>query len=280
MNEARQLWVGFETVHAVTYFAPRCVEANRDLGLRGFWMGYFATRSAPLGTPSAAEVADAFFGFRPSMVERAIPDAWSFADSAAVLDTRVVVAAEVLRSVSDEVEESALSIIQSLEAVASDPHIDGPLAGPNRDLATRHDPVERLWQACTTLREHRGDIHVSALRGARLGPRETLVLVAASGGAPRERFQAVRGWTDEEWDEAARSLIERDLLDREGMVTRAGERIRADVEETTDRRAIEPWAAVTQAERDRASAVLVALASNIADAGILTYPNPIGLPRP
>jgi hypothetical protein len=46
---ARALWHAIEPLHAVTYFAPECVEANRTLGLRGFWMGYFGARAAPLG---------------------------------------------------------------------------------------------------------------------------------------------------------------------------------------------------------------------------------------
>lgn len=280
MNKARQLWVGFETVHAVTYFAPECIEANREVGLKGFWMGYFASRSAPLGTPSAAEVVETFFVFRPSMVERAIPDAWSFATQQAVLETRVQVAAQVLRSLGDEVKDSAQSIIEPIERVTSDPHIDGPLSGPNRDLPNRADPVERLWQACTTLREHRGDAHFAALRAAGLGPVDTVVLINASGGSSRERLQAARGWTDNEWDESFESLRERALLGPEGNITSEGERIRAELEDITDQRAIEPWAAVSKAERDMVGTVLRSLASSIADAGILTYPNPIGLPRP
>ncbi len=280
MNRARELWVGFETVHAITYFAPGCVEANRAVGLRGFWMGYFASRSVPMGTPSAAEIVDVFFSFRPSMVERAIPDAWLFADREAVLEARVASAAQVLRSLREGLDETALAIVEPIEAVASDSHVVGPLAGPNRDLPIRDDPVERLWQACTTLREHRGDAHIDALRAAQLGPIDSLVLFSASGGAPRGSLQPARGWSDEEWDKASASLTDRGLVTSDGLITSAGRTVRSLVEVATDRGALEPWAAITAEERARVGAVLADISSTIAESDLLPYSNPIGLPRP
>jgi hypothetical protein len=39
-------------LHATVYFAPEGPEAYRALGLKGGWVGYFATRSAALaGAP-------------------------------------------------------------------------------------------------------------------------------------------------------------------------------------------------------------------------------------
>ena len=46
---ARGAWEPLEVLHAVCYFAPEADEALRATGLRGFWMGYFAARSAPFG---------------------------------------------------------------------------------------------------------------------------------------------------------------------------------------------------------------------------------------
>ena len=50
-SPSRRLWKAAETVHAVTYFSEESMAAARDLGYRGFWMGYFAFRAAPLGPP-------------------------------------------------------------------------------------------------------------------------------------------------------------------------------------------------------------------------------------
>jgi len=42
----RRLWHGLEPIHAVTYFAPACLDSFDQVGLAGFWMGDFAGREA------------------------------------------------------------------------------------------------------------------------------------------------------------------------------------------------------------------------------------------
>src|SRR5262249_2438087 len=56
LSIARKWWPGFEPIHAVTYFAPEARDAYLAAGLRGYWRGYFAGRSAPLGSVDAAPV--------------------------------------------------------------------------------------------------------------------------------------------------------------------------------------------------------------------------------
>jgi len=63
---ARRLGVLVESVHAVVYFAPEPKAAYAELGLRGYWRGYFAGRAAPLGAPGPSP--------RCSM---ALPPPWS-----------------------------------------------------------------------------------------------------------------------------------------------------------------------------------------------------------
>ena len=46
---ARRMWRVLEPYHAVTYFSDESRQAFKDAGLRGFWMGYFAGRAAPMG---------------------------------------------------------------------------------------------------------------------------------------------------------------------------------------------------------------------------------------
>src|SRR6266852_1314592 len=91
---ARRFWEAIEPIHAVVYFAAEPADAARRAGLRGFWMGYFAGRVAPMGPVPPASVAAIAYGFAPAMVARAIPDAWRFADPAAVLDARITGAAD------------------------------------------------------------------------------------------------------------------------------------------------------------------------------------------
>jgi len=99
---ARRLWEAVEPIHAVVYFAAEPAEAARQAGLKGFWMGYFAGRVAPLGPVPPEAVAAMAYGFAPAMVARAIPDAWRLADPRAVLGARTHGAAKALRAHLDD----------------------------------------------------------------------------------------------------------------------------------------------------------------------------------
>jgi len=96
-DEVRALWVRAETVQAVTYFADESRAAAASCGMKGFWMGYFGFRAAPLGAVPADVVTDAFYNFAPRMVERAIPDAWSFATPESLVRARSRAAMAALR---------------------------------------------------------------------------------------------------------------------------------------------------------------------------------------
>ena len=97
LHPARELWLRYEPIHAVTYFAPESHQAARDAGLKGFWMGYFGFRAAPMGAVSSGVVIATFANFAPQMVRRAIPDAWSFASPEVLVAVRSEAAARALR---------------------------------------------------------------------------------------------------------------------------------------------------------------------------------------
>jgi hypothetical protein len=56
MTESREFWTLVEPYHALTYFAPQAAAAFEDIGLRGFWRGYFAGRAAPMGPVGAGVI--------------------------------------------------------------------------------------------------------------------------------------------------------------------------------------------------------------------------------
>ncbi len=200
---ARAWWRVIEPVHAVTYFAPESHHALGAAGLRGFWMGYFAARIAPVGAVGPSTVTATFFNFHPSMVRRSIPDAWSFADPATVLAARRRGAATALRRLDPSVGDRAPQLVPSLRRVSGSADGAGRvLFGANRALDVERDPVEALWQACTTLREHRGDGHVAALTAAGLDGCQALVLFALSEQLPVSMFLDSRGWSADEWEGA------------------------------------------------------------------------------
>ena len=79
------------------YVAPEAREAYAAAGLKGFWIGYFASRAAPLGAASAQLVAATFINSQERMLARVIPDAWRFSTPERVLEARLDAAERALR---------------------------------------------------------------------------------------------------------------------------------------------------------------------------------------
>jgi hypothetical protein len=279
---ARRFWEAIEPIHAVVYFAPETTEASNALGLRGFWMGYFAARVAPLGPLNAEPVTAMTFGFRPGMVARAIPDAWARATPAAVLETRVRVATELLCRYTARRFTRELAELADLLATAVDGcRFEGrPLAAGWASVPVPDDVVTRVWLATTVLREHRGDGHVLAAVSLGLRGIDAVLTHVATGVVSRERMQPTRGWTDDEWDRAVRRLEARGLLDRDGRLTKSGGALRRELEATTDRLAAGPVERLGSTGIERAIALAAPISRHLIDAGAVPVPNPIGAPRP
>ncbi len=277
----RDLWTRFELVHAVSYFADESITAAQQAGLRGFWMGYFGFRASPLGPATALEVCDAFYNFAPSMVERAIPDAWQFASPDELLNVRAESAAGALRRLFPAVETLAMDINGVLREAVERPQSlsEFRLFEANRALPPRGDLVEELWQLCTTLREHRGDGHVTALRDSRIGGCEAHILFAADKGVDEAILRDNRGFSTDVWSASATSLIERGLLDTHGALTTRGHTERDTVEAKTDTLALEPWTTAAPRTVTRLVSALDAIAKAITTEGPIPFPNPMGLPR-
>ena len=279
---ARRMWRVFDPIHAVTYFAPECDEEFRACGLKGFWMGYFAGRGAPMGAVEPAVVTATFYNFAPKMAARALPDAWGFASPAKVLDARLAGAQRALGRIlgsegsSPEVSSAADIARRAAEAVTV---VGRPLAAANAALAWPSDPLLVLWQATTILREHRGDGHVAALVDAGLDGLQSHVSFVGTGAISRSVLQPARGWNDEEWQEAERSMVERGWLDPSDpeKLTPLGATARQKIEETTDRLAAEPWERMGEEATAQLRALLKPMAARIADLGVVPVPNPIGL---
>ncbi|MBB4685842.1 SCO6745 family protein [Amycolatopsis jiangsuensis] len=278
-SPARQLWTALEPLHAVVYFAPEPAEAAKALGLRGFWMGYFAGRAAPLGPLGPEPVAAMFFGFAPRMVARALPDAWDFAAPDDVLSTRIEAVETTLNRLLGPAPVTELA--QLLEPAVAGCRFPGrPLAAAWAAVPRPDRPLARLWLAVSTLREHRGDGHVLASVAAGLTGLEASITHIATGATTRELVQRARGWSDEEWDEATTRLVSRGLLDDDGRLTTAGEDVRRTVEETTDRLAADPLEALGAPVVERVLELAAPLGRLVVDGGGLPVPNPMGAVRP
>jgi hypothetical protein len=281
---ARRAWTLYEPIHAIVYFVSEAPEIYKDAGLRGGWMGYFASRSAPMGAVSAGVVTAVFQGFQPAMVARAIPDAWHFASPERVLAARRVVADTALRRLwgedvdSPEVAEAAtvaMAIARGLRGAGR------PLYTATAALDEPETPHLKLWHACTLLREHRFDGHIAALTVHELGGLESLVTaIAAGSGLDAATMRRFRGWTEEEWDQGVERLRRRGVLDAERRLTALGRALRTDVEEMTDRLSGDVWKAMDEPARDQLFATLRKLSTRLEGPDGIRYPNPIGVGRP
>ncbi|MFY1705594.1 MULTISPECIES: SCO6745 family protein [Micromonospora] len=272
------MWTHVEPVHAVTYFHPRSRAAYESVGLRGYWRGYFAGRAAPLGPVDAAPVTAAFFAFAPHMVARALPAVWELAGPQEALRARLTGAVQALAELTYELPETYLAEAAALlEAAAGEADCAGRvLAAANAALPTAEYPLARLWQAATTLREHRGDGHVAALVSAGLDPVETLAWRAAVDLSAQGLLG--RGWSEQQWQAAKRRLAERGWLTAEGEPTADGHAAFQAVEDATDLAAARPWEALGATHTARLRELLGPIARRCHS--VIPTDNPIGLPPP
>jgi hypothetical protein len=284
MNLARRAWSLYEPIHAIVYFASEAPEHYKAAGLRGGWMGYFASRSAPMGAVSAGVVTAVFHNFQPAMVERAIPDAWRYSSPELALTARSAVADSALRRLWGDSVDSAEVRDAGIAAMAVTRGLRGggrPLYTATAALPEPDAPHLKLWHACTLLREQRFDGHTVALTAHGLDGLESIVTALAAGtGLDPATMRRFRGWTEEEWDQGVARLRERGILDAAGDLTAEGLALRRAVEDMTDHLASDVWDAMNETSRERLFAVLRRLAGLLEDEDGIHYPNPIGVIRP
>jgi hypothetical protein len=280
MTQSRAFWRSIEAIHDVVYWVPEAKARYEAVGLKGYWMGYVASRSAAVGTPSAGLVTALFHGFSPDLVGRAVPDAWRLASRDDVLAARLDLAREALAPVVADVGVDVAQVARELGQVVAGLDLAGrPLAGAHADLPAPSDDIGRLWHAATTIREYRGDCHVAVLTAAGLDGAAANALAVAAGLAPADQRTA-RGWTEDEWAGGVARLSTRGWVDASGTLTDTGRSARAQIEDTTDRVCA---AGLDQRATGRTITVegaLVAVARALERGQLIPYPNPTAVPRP
>jgi len=276
---ARRFFDRFEPVHAVTYFAPESRAAFDGLGYRGFWMGYFAGRSAPLGIVPTDVVTALFYNFAPSRVARALPDAWEIASPAAALRAREDSAVAALRryGLTDDGVQRAAEL--AAKAARSAPLDGRPLFAANAALTWPTEPLAVLWHAVTLLREQRGDAHVAVLAASGLSGRESNVLHAAAGRVPPEMIMRARDYDDDQWRHYQDQLARRGLLDSAGALTDTGREFKQRIEDTTDALALSALDGLDDAEVEELFATLTPIARVVVAGGDVPAATPMGLSR-
>ena len=268
---ARKTWRTLEPIHGFVYFSPDAEPAYVDAGLKPGRMGYFASRSAPMGAVSAEVVIATFFNFHHGLVRSVIPEAWTSSTPDRVLTARLTVADGGLRRMlGDEVGSPAMAEAAALARAAAEAACERPEGRPlfagHASLAWPDEPHLVLWHAQTLLREFRGDAHIAALTLQGLSGLEALVCHAASGEVPAETLRTTRSYSEAEWAAAVESLAERGVVEADGSFTDAGRRAREQVERLTDEQSVAPYDAIGEDGCDRLRSVARPFSKAISEA--------------
>ncbi|MBK3639933.1 MarR family transcriptional regulator [Streptomyces sp. MBT33] len=271
-HTARRMFELLEPICLVTFFADECNEELAALGHRTYWDGYFASRAAPLGRVPAEVVHAAFYSFADGEVARHIPSAWeTIPPEASVAARERGSAASLRRILGDGTADSpglARAADLTAKAAMSAPMEGRVMYAGMRTLPVPSDPVARLWHSATMLREHRGDGHVAALVGARIGGTEAHVLSAlAQGIHPAESFGRLHHLPKARLAAVMDGLRERGLVDADGRFTDAGRATGQRIEALTDELAAPPYDALSPAELDELITELEPITATLVAAG-------------
>lgn len=264
----------------MTYFAPEARAALDALGYRGFWMGYFAARSAPLGTVAPEVVTAVFYNFAPRRVAKALPAAWEIAGPEAALQARQDSAVAALRRYGLEEDENIRTAAELAGKAARAAPLDGrTLFAANRALPWPDEPLAALWHATTLLREQRGDAHVAVLTAAGISGRESNVLHATANRVPREYLARTRDYDDDEWRSQEQQLAQRGLLDADGSLSAAGREVKEHIEASTDALGLSVLDALSDDEVEALFQALTPITRAVVEAGDVSTVTPMALRR-
>ncbi|GAA1692752.1 SCO6745 family protein [Fodinicola feengrottensis] len=255
-----------EPIHITCYFSPETAEHLTAIGLRPGRMVYYAGRAAPMGAVGPGVVTATFYNFSPGPIAKNIPRAWTLASPADVVAARLAAVDAALVRLLGEAGCESPEVVElnelAREATAACTPEGRPLYAAYADLEWPEKPYLAVWHAASLLREYRGGGHIAALVQAGIPGLDALLLHIATGRSfTREFAQPSRGWTDQEWDTAAKGLVERGLIDAENTITEAGLKLRSELEAATDRAAMAPWEALGEAKTNR----LIELGGQIRD---------------
>jgi hypothetical protein len=243
-------------------------------------MGYFAARSAPLGTVPSDLVTAVFYNFARSHVARALPAAWDYASPEQVLQARETAAVEALHRYGITDCETVRTAAELLAIAARNAPLDGrPLFAANLALPWPTDPVAKLWHAATLLREQRGDAHVAVLTATGIGGRECNVLHSAADRVPREFITRSRQYDDDEWRLCSNRLAARGILDATGALTPAGLDTKNHIEAATDSLALAAFDALDDRQMEALFNTITPITRAVVAGGDIPAATPMGLQR-
>jgi hypothetical protein len=232
-SPARRLRDAIEPIATICYWSEPAYDAYAACGL-DFLQGYVWSRACVLGEPDRGVVAAAFGVFEPGLIGQLYAAARATCGLAEIRAAREAGAVAALRAALGTPERAAeVTGVLRRGTQAADTAGRALFAGL-AGLPWPADELGQLWHACAMLRELRGDSHLAACLAAGLTGLEANLLTELQVGWPAWSYTATRGWPPAAMELAAVSLRERGLI-ADGALTGAGSRLRADIEEATDR---------------------------------------------
>lgn len=275
-------------LHSTSYFTAHPDKELVQYGIDDPMAVYLAGRAAPLGHVAAGTVTATFYSFHHDLVARHIPRVWEAVTPETAWSARLRAADRTLR---DALGDGADTTEGGEGGDGSEYGVHGPVVAEAADLALRaatgcrragrplysahadqrvpDEPHLALWFAVTLLREHRGDGHIAALSESGLDGLEALVSHTASEtGMPKDVVMAKRGWSERDWAAAQERLRGRGLMDAQGALTPAGQRMRRELETTTDRLDLGPYEALGGAGVERLTLLAGRLVARAAHTGV------------
>lgn len=239
MDPAQELARRFTVIHNLAYYCPE-IRDFAAAGISGWWNAYFVYRSAPMGQVTAPVAVAAFYNFAPRMIGKALPQAWSVMSPQQAIDLRGDCVDRALRRIFGDPAQLDTAAQLARRAIDGADPAGRHLYAGETSLPWSTEPHVVLWQACTLLREHRGDSHNIALAAAQVDGVECHVLMAGRGHGNKASILPIRGWTEQEWDAAAARLHDRGWANEDGSLTDEGRDARREIEAHTNRLTAEP----------------------------------------
>jgi hypothetical protein len=260
-------------LHAPVYRARELRARLAADGIEAPMAAYLAQRSAPLGAPGPELVAATFYGFSPQVIAEHLPGVWERVAPQRVLELTLDAMRELLGRVLAGQEAVVAELARELAPVAAAHGTAGrPLAAAWSGVAATGEAPLDLWLATCVIRESRGDAHVALLVSEDIGPLESHLITQGDRPEQRPALRAMRGWTDDEIDEAARRLRQRELLDTDGRRTDRARALRSEIERRTDELSAGPWVSAGPDAVERIGDLALTLLPAVLASGTLLPP--------
>lgn len=216
------------------YWDPTAQQNLADLGVPNGLGHYVAYRGAPLASAGTAAVVAAFYTIKSELVEFALNHSAPHATWLEIHQARDAAVLTGIRKLAPEIEIPLASMAQELWRTADSLSSSGRvLFAAHRQWPRPEDQFLSAWNAVNTLREWRGDTHMSLLVSEEIGPVEAGLLHDAWMGYPNQWIPKSRGANDTEIATALHHLRARGLAN-DNAVNQAGIDFRQHLEDRTN----------------------------------------------